>query len=284
MNALTLIQLSDTHIRADGAQVQHGVDTYANLTRVLDRLRAFGGPIDALLLTGDLADAGDPAAYRRLRSAIEPVAAELGAQVLYVMGNHDERRAFGYELLGRAPGSVPARPHDHVLEVNGLRVIALDSTIPGRHDGDLEPGQLDWLADQLRTPAARGTLLAIHHPPLPSSLAAAKVLGLRNTAELAAVLAGTDVRQIISGHHHLTAASTLAGIPAWIGPAVAYRIEGMAPVGRQQAAAGAGYTRIDLIEDTFVLTAIEVPTAAPLYDRDEAAELRRLAALTPEHG
>ncbi|MGX1808389.1 metallophosphoesterase [Nocardia sp. NPDC055321] len=282
MNARTLVQLTDTHIRADDAPVQHGVDTYANLTRVLDRLREYGGPIDAFLLTGDLTDTGDPAAYRRLRAAIEPVAAGFDAEIVYVMGNHDERIGFGAELLGRTTDS--AEPHDSVLEVGGLRVIALDSTIPGRHDGNLEPSQLDWLAHQLSTPAPRGTLLAIHHPPLPSTLAAARVLGLRNTAELAAVLSGTDVRQIISGHHHLTAASTVAGIPAWIGPAVAYRIEGMAPAGRQRATAGCGYTRIDLVEDTVVLTAIEVAATPPLYDRDEAAELRRLAALSPGHG
>lgn len=283
MNDLTLVHLTDTHIQAEGAPIHNGVDSYTNLTRILDRLRAHGGPIDALILSGDLTDTGDPAAYRRLREAIDPVAAELGAKVVYVMGNHDERFAFGAELLGLTPGE-SAHPHDSVTEVDGLRIIALDSTIPGRHDGRLEPGQLQWLAEQLREPAPRGTLLAIHHPPMPSALAAAKVLKLHNVSDLAEVLAGTDVRQIISGHHHLTATGTLAGIPVWIGPAVAYRIDGMAPAGKQQATPGYGFTRIDLLDDSIVLTAIESTPATTLYDRVEVTELERLAALFPSAG
>ncbi|MFB7715868.1 metallophosphoesterase family protein [Nocardia sp. NPDC056100] len=281
MSDLTVIQLSDTHIRPAGEPIPNGVDSYANLTRVLDRLRAAGGRIDALVLSGDLTDSGDAASYRRLREAIEPAAAELGAQIVYVMGNHDERGAFGTELLGL--GLSPDRPHDCVREVAGLRIIALDSTIPGRHDGRLEPSQLQWLADELRTPAPRGTLLAVHHPPLRSALAAARILKLHNTDDLAEVVAGTDVRMIISGHHHLTSAGSLAGIPVWIGPAVAYRIDAMAAAGRQQATDGFGFTRIDIIGDAFVATAVEVTPATQLYDRDEAAELARLAVLTPNH-
>ncbi|MFF2550380.1 metallophosphoesterase [Nocardia sp. NPDC058058] len=281
MSDLTVIQISDTHIRAAGDPIHNGVDSHANLVRVLDRLRAAGGRVDALVLSGDLTDIGDAAAYRRLRETLEPAAAELGAQIVYVMGNHDERGAFGTELLGLTLS--PDRPHDYVREVAGLRVIALDSTIPGRHDGRLEPSQLQWLADELRTPAPRGTLLAVHHPPLRSALAAARILKLHNTDDLADVVAGTDVRMIVSGHHHLTSAGSLAGIPVWIGPAVAYRIDAMAAAGRQQATDGFGFTRIDVIGAAFVATAVEVTAATQLYDRDEAAELARLAVLTPDH-
>ena len=36
-----------------------------------------------------------------------------------------------------------------ILEINGLRIIALDTTIPGYHDGELTPTQLGWLREQL---------------------------------------------------------------------------------------------------------------------------------------
>ncbi|WP_040795508.1 metallophosphoesterase [Nocardia higoensis] len=284
MPEVTIVQLTDTHIRPAGEQPLHGVvDTYANLTHVLQQLRASHRSIDAIVLSGDLADNGAPEAYRRLRDAVEPVAAELNARIVYVMGNHDERVAFGTELL-RSDAALrdPDSTHDQVVDVAGLRIIALDSTTPYQHDGVLRPAQLDWLADQLREPAPHGTLLALHHPPIPSPLPTTEYLRLRTPEQLAEVLRGSDVRLVICGHNHLTAAASLAGIPVWIGPAVAYRLDPLAPAGRQRAFAGFGFSRIDLLGDTLVATAVEATPAGTVYDRPEQDVLDQLAALAAE--
>ncbi|APA99351.1 metallophosphoesterase [Nocardia seriolae] len=282
MSELTLVQLTDTHIRAAGERVLDSVDTHAVLLGVLERLRGGGRRIDALILSGDLTDNGAPEAYRRLRDAVEPAAAELGAQVLLVMGNHDERGAFGVELLGLEPDAPGSR--DRVLEVDGLRVIGLDSTTPGRHDGRLEPEQLAWLGEQLRRPAERGTLLVLHHPPLPSAIPAAEFLKLQDADRLAEVLAGSDVRMILCGHNHMTAAAALAGIPVWVGPALAYRIDAMAPAGRQQAYAGAGFTRLDVLGETVIATAVDAIPVHRIYDKSETEVQERLSALAADAG
>nr|WP_225731448.1 MULTISPECIES: metallophosphoesterase [unclassified Nocardia] len=282
MNDSTVVQLTDTHIRPAGQSV-HGVDTYANLTHVLGQLLAADQPIGALVLSGDLTDDGSPEAYRRLRDAVAPVAAELGAAVLYVMGNHDERCAFAVELLDADPATVRAeQPLDQIIEVGGLRVIALDSTRPGRHEGHLEPTQLTWLADELRRPAPRGTLLVLHHPPVASPLAATEFLRLQRPELLETTVAGTDVRMIVCGHNHLTAGAALAGIPVWLGPALAYRIDPMAPATRHRGLAGFGYSRIDLIGSTVIATAIEATPATAIYDRPMDEVLAQLAALAEE--
>ncbi|MBF6229574.1 metallophosphoesterase [Nocardia abscessus] len=285
MSEVTIVQLTDTHIRPTGERVHGMVDTYANLTHVLQQLRASRQRIDALVLSGDLTDTGSPEAYRRLRGAVEPVAEELGAKTVYVMGNHDERTAFATELLGADPSAVdPDTTHDQVVDVAGLRVIALDSTTPRRHDGRLEEQQLDWLAEQLREPAPRGTLLVLHHPPIPSPVAATEYLRLERPELLAEVLADSDVGLIICGHNHLTGAAALAGIPVWIGPALAYRIDTIAPSGRHRGLIGFGYSRIDLLGSTLVATAIEATPAETLYDRPEQDVLDQLAALAAEAG
>ncbi|MET8423103.1 metallophosphoesterase [Nocardia sp. NPDC004860] len=284
-NILTLVQLTDTHLRPNGERVLGAVDTHAVLLHVLDKLRTGGRRIDALILSGDLADTGAPEAYRRLRAAVEPVAAELGAQVLYVMGNHDERAAFGVELLGHEPGSAAATaPYDQVLEVAGLRVIGLDSTTPGQHHGHLEDNQLDWLAAQLREPAPLGSLLVLHHPPLPSAVPAAEFLKLRNADRLAEVLTGTDVRMILCGHNHMTAASALAGIPVWVGPALAYRIDALSPAGRQYGIAGSGSTRIDVLDTAIIASAVETTPTTRLYDKSDIEVQGRLQTLAPGKG
>ncbi|MEU4646939.1 metallophosphoesterase [Nocardia fluminea] len=277
MSELTIVQITDTHLRPEG-ELLHGVDTAANLTTVLDRLREFGQRVDVLIFSGDLSDNGSPEAYRRLRAAVEPVAAELGAEVVYAMGNHDERTAFGIELLGRDTVD-PDLPHDQCVEIAGVRIIVLDSTTPFEHDGKLEPEQLAWLADELRTPAPHGTVLVVHHPPLRSPLATLDFLRLKDAEQLAEVVAGTDVRMILCGHNHLTGASALAGVPVWIGPATAYRLDAMAPAGRHRGIAGFGYSRIDVMESAVLATAIDAAPAPKVYDRPEAEMLEQIAAI-----
>lgn len=285
MNELTLVQLTDTHLRAAGENVLDTVDTHAALLQVLEKLCTGGRRIDALILSGDLTDDGSPEAYRRLRAAVEPAAAELDAQVLYVMGNHDERSAFGVELLGHDPGTVDIeRPHDQVMDVCGLRVIGLDSTTPRRHDGRLEHEQLAWLRTQLREPAPRGTLLVLHHPPLPSAIPAAEFLKLQDAELLAEVITGTDVRMILCGHNHMTAASVLAGVPVWVGPALAYRIDAMAPVGHQLGVVGSGFTRLDVLDSAIIATAVETTPTTALYDKADTEVQERLSALAAEAG
>ncbi|WP_431955392.1 metallophosphoesterase [Nocardia lijiangensis] len=282
MNAITIVQLTDIHLRPEGELVHGTVDTFAALRRTLDRLVAAGRRVDALVLSGDLADNGAPEAYRRLRAAVTPAADALDAEIVYAMGNHDERVAFAARLLDRTAD--PDTPLDHVVDVRGLRIIALDSTIPGRHHGRLTETQLDGLAAELRTPAPRGTLLVVHHPPIPSPVAGPDLLRLHRPDLLAEALTGSDVRMIVCGHNHSTAAGALAGIPVWIGPALSYRVDPFAPAGRHRGFAGSGFSRIDVTAAGAVATAVETTPAPPVYDRDEQEILDQLAALGAERG
>jgi Icc protein len=223
-----IAHLSDPHLLA-GGRLQYGaVDTEAGLARALARLAAVDPAPQALVLTGDLADKAEPAAYQRLRELVEPAAEAMGATVVWVMGNHDERAPYARGLFG----SDDDGPQDRVHEVDGLRIVALDTSVPGYHHGDLTDGQLDWLADVLATPAPHGTLLAMHHPPLPlPMLRPAELIELREQHRLAAVVEGTDVRGILSGHLHFSTWSTFAGVPVSVASASCYTSD-PAPVER----------------------------------------------------
>ncbi|MEB3370971.1 metallophosphoesterase [Saccharopolyspora mangrovi] len=268
---LTLIQLSDTHILPVG-ELQHGtVDTFTNLEAALATVAASRAEVSALLLTGDLTDDGSPAAYRRLRELVEPAAEELGAHVIYVMGNHDERTAFRNELLAEAATG----PHDAVHWVGGVRIVVLDTTTPGQHDGRLHPGQLDWLRAELEQPAPRGTVLALHHPPLPSAVPPVHLLRLYDADRLGEVVAGTDVRIILSGHNHATGCGVLAGIPVWVSPACANQIDPLVK-GRLRGVPGGGMTRIDVFAESAIATAVPIDVASFVYDHDEAQVVKMI--------
>lgn len=216
-----IAHLSDPHLLSRGGRQYGVIDPEPGLRRALDRLAGLPQPPQALVFTGDLADLGEPAAYERLGELVEPVAAEFGAQVIWVMGNHDERPVYSAALFGDAS----QLPQDRVYDVAGLRVIALDTSVPGWHHGEVTDEQLDWLDDVLATPAPYGTLLAMHHPPVPLPLDGANVaLELDRQDRLAAVLAGTDVRSILAGHLHYSTHSTFVGIPVSVASASCFTV------------------------------------------------------------
>ncbi|MEI5675364.1 MULTISPECIES: phosphodiesterase [Nocardioides] len=217
-----IAHLSDPHLLAEGVRQYGVVDTEQGLRRALERLAHLPVPPQALVFTGDLADKAEPAAYARLREVVEPAAAALGAEVIWTMGNHDERAAYSRGLFDVDPDD-PDACQDRVHEVAGLRIVALDTSVVGYHHGELTDDQLAWLADVLATPAEHGTIVAMHHPPVPTPmLPAAEVIELADQHRLADVLRGTDVRTILAGHLHYSTYSTFAGIPVSVASATCY--------------------------------------------------------------
>ena len=249
-----IAHLSDPHLIGGGGLHYGVIDNVANLRRALDRLAAVRPTPQALVLTGDLADRAEPEAYAMLRSIVEPAAAEMGAIVVWTMGNHDERAPFASDLYDSDDDGFQDRVH----EVDGLRIVALDTSVPGYHHGALRPEQLAWLADVLATPAQHGTLLAMHHPPLPlPMLRAAELIELHDQQLLADVIAGTDVRGILAGHLHLSTWSTFAGVPVSVASASCYTTD-PAPADRFVSGVDAGqaFTMVHTYDDRLVHTLV----------------------------
>ncbi len=221
-----LAHLSDTHLLDGGAPLHGSVDTVAHLRRALDRLIESEYAIDAIIHTGDIADLGELDAYRRVRELVDPVAERLGCPVVWVAGNHDSRGPLRQGLLGAAPTTEPV---DSVVDVRGLRIVAIDTSVPGKGHGELEPAQLDWLRDVLAEPAEHGTIVAMHHPPVPTTVRVLEPFQLRGSEALAEVLAGTDVRAVLSGHLHYSVHGSLSGIPVTVAPATSYTVRVDAP-------------------------------------------------------
>jgi 3',5'-cyclic AMP phosphodiesterase CpdA len=217
-----IAHVSDTHLLAGGAPLYGSVATEEHLAQALAQLERLGTKPEAIVFTGDLADLGEPDAYERLKAIVEPAAERMGATIIWVMGNHDEREPYSSLLFGEEPTDAT---QDRVYDINGLRIISFDTSVPGYHHGAITDAQLDWLADILATPALHGTLIAVHHPPVPTPLLwAMEMLELQDQDRLARVLAGTDVRAILGGHLHYSSHSTFAGIPVSVAAATCYTL------------------------------------------------------------
>jgi 3',5'-cyclic AMP phosphodiesterase CpdA len=277
-----LLHISDTHLRAASTpRLFDALDGAAQLTRALDVIEESGVRPDAVVFTGDLVDLGERGAYADLRALVEPFAERIGARVLWVMGNHDDRAAFRAELLDEA--SDP-RPVDRVDELDGLRVVTLDTSVPGHHYGELRDEQLAWLTHVLATPAPLGTIVAMHHPPVPAVLPLAASVELRDQSRLAAVLRGTDVRAIIAGHLHYSTFSTFAGIPVSVASSTCYAQDLTVPVGGTRPQDGAqAFNLVHVYDDTVVhsVVPVDAPRTLEYIDADEAQRRLRAADVAP---
>ena len=275
----TIIHLSDPHFVAGGARHSGGADSDGNLAHTLATIRRVDRHPSAIVVTGDLTDFGEPDAYRRVRAAIEPVAAELGCPIVWVAGNHDERPALRAELLDE-PAS--EEPITGVWDLDGLRLIALDSSVPGWHHGDIDAAQRDWLAGVLAEPAPHGTLLALHHPPLPAHVPLFDILELQHQDELAEVIRGTDVRGILAGHLHYSCSGMFAGVPVSVASSTCYTMNLGRPAAEVNGMdAAQAFQLVHVRPD--VITHTVVPVAeAPTGDYFSEEWIRRMAALSPE--
>ena len=276
----TIAHLSDTHYLGGRRALYGKVDTDRPLVRALEQLERSGTNPSAIVITGDLADLGEPDAYVRLRDELEPVAERMGSKIIWVMGNHDERGPFSSILFGG--DSDDATPQDRIYDVDGLRIVALDSSVPGYHHGELTDDQLSWLEEVLAIPAAHGTLLALHHPPLPSPIEIMAIIELQQQQKLADVIRGTDVRGILAGHLHYSTNGTFAGIPVSVASATCYTIDTSAP---QDTLLGVdGGQSINLV-NVYVDTVTH--SIVPIGDFTQVAGfsgvfLEKLASMTPD--
>jgi 3',5'-cyclic-AMP phosphodiesterase len=253
MGTHLLVQISDVHLTVSGS-LPPGVRPRDNLLGGLRILEESRIRPDAFVLSGDLADDGDPGCYDDLAGIIGQAARASGASVIWIPGNHDDREAFRRHLLGGA-GSGPVH---QVRWLGGLRIIALDSTVPGEGYGALDEEALGLLKTELATAAPDGTVLALHHPPVPTPLEPMSGLALRDPGRLRDAIAGTDVRIVLAGHNHHEALGALGAVPVWVSPAVAYRADTTSPRVFRPLPGGA-FSRIDLTDESTTVTVIPVP-------------------------
>ncbi|PZU39498.1 MAG: phosphodiesterase [Microbacterium sp.] len=277
--ARTLLHLSDTHLLAGDRRLGDRYDTEDNLRRTLERVESLGVRPDAFVFTGDLTDLGEASAYARLRELVEPVAERLGAPVAWVAGNHDERPEMRRDLLGLEPTEQAITGE---WDLGGLRLIALDSTVPGWHHGDIDDAQLSWLRGRLAQPAPMGTILALHHPPLPSHVPLFGILELRRQDLLAEAIAGSDVRAILAGHLHYSTHGTFAGVPVSVSAATCYTMDiARPPTSINGMDAGQSFHLVHVYEHTITHSVVPV-AGADSGDYFSPEWYERMSAITPE--
>jgi 3',5'-cyclic AMP phosphodiesterase CpdA len=218
---MILAQLTDLHIKAAGQLAYRQVDTSAFLDAALAHLRNQIVQPDIVLFTGDLVDTGGADEYARLRQHLTA----MDVPFFLMPGNHDAREALraafpDHAYLGVGDGKIC-----YTVEPFPLRIVALDSLVPGESGGALGTEQLAWLGDCLAEQPARPTVVAIHHPPFLTGIGHMDAIGLADHAAFADVIAHhPQVERVLSGHIHRSIHTSWAGTIASTAPSTAHQV------------------------------------------------------------
>jgi 3',5'-cyclic AMP phosphodiesterase CpdA len=158
--------------------------------------------------------------YARLRELLAPLA----MPVYLIPGNHDDRghlaRAFDRHRYLPRDGFI-----QYVIEEWPVRLVALDTLIPGESGGRLSAEQVAWLDARLAEAPDRPTVVFMHHPPFRTGMRKMDEMGLDGIDDLAAVIRRhPQVERLVCGHLHRSIVRRFAGTVACTGPATAHQI------------------------------------------------------------
>lgn len=163
-----------------------------------------------MLITGDLADHGEPAEYEAARQML----ASLDIPVHVIPGNHDNAEVMFEVLAGTRYVRAAAEDGSCYYRVDypGLRLLCCDSSVPGCNGGQLGTAQLAWLDSELGRDPDVPTVVALHHHPVPSGIVAMDGMMLADSADLAGVLRShRPLARILCGHLHRPVTTMFAG-------------------------------------------------------------------------
>lgn len=190
--SVRVIQITDCHLLADEAAKVRGWCNQTALNALLVHVRDTYPAIDAVLLTGDLAQDESPATYRRLTQAIQSLNAPL---VCALPGNHDNPQT----MHDNMPGVITTGP----VELHGWRIHLLNSRIPGSNAGRIGTDALAALEYDLSTNPQAPALISVHHPPIGVGAAWLDAMKLADEQSLMQMMARyPHAHTIVCGHIH----------------------------------------------------------------------------------
>lgn len=228
-----LIQISDCHVVSAPKLVSGRLDTRLLLARAVDRISADLekiGPVDGVVVTGDISDDGSIDSYETFLSVMEPI----GVPVFLIPGNHDKRESM-FEVFG-APVQGQSEKFQWVRRFDDMQLIGLDTVVPKSGGGAIDAVTLDFLSETLSESPEVPTLIALHHPPFNSGVGFMDAIGLRGFDELREALGQSRAEiRLICGHLHMLVAASLGQHIAISSPATCSSFDtdyrDVAPVG-----------------------------------------------------
>lgn len=216
---MLIAQVSDSHIEAPGVIVQGIYDAHASFVRTLEQVTAIQPRPDFLIHTGDATHHGNIDVHRDLRARMDAT----GIPYAVMAGNHDEMAPLR-EAFADKPWMPKGQFLHYVIELPPVRIICLDTTIPGKVEGTLCPERMAWLEARLTEAPNAPTMIAMHHPAFRIGRAISDARPFGSAKEFAALVSRyPNVSLITAGHVHCTLQARIGNAVALAVPSTAFQ-------------------------------------------------------------
>ena len=218
---MLIAQITDPHIKAKGKLAYKKVDTENNLRRCVSHVQSLVPKPDVVLVTGDLTDFGREDEYALFRELMTP----LGIPFYVIPGNHDTRDGMRQAFTDHDYLPSEGDYLQYVVEDYVVRLIGLDTTVPGKPEGNLCAERLAWLDGALKQEPLKPTVLFMHHPPIETGIEHMDVQNCQNAEALGDLLENhKQVIQLLCGHVHRPIYTQWRGITVTIAPSSSHYV------------------------------------------------------------
>ena len=218
---MLIAQITDLHVRPEGTLAYGRVDTNAMLRACVQSLLALPRRPDVVIASGDLTDCG----LDEEMSILETILSDLPMPVYLVPGNHDRREtlraiAARHTYLGACGDFL-----HYTVDDFPVKLIAVDSVVPGATHGELCESRLAWLEARLEERREAPVIVFMHHPPFPVGVGWLDAQNCLNGARMAEIVQRyPNVERVLAGHHHRSVQVRWAGTIGSIAPSPAHQI------------------------------------------------------------
>ena len=195
---MKFVQVSDIHLGAPGEFIM-GCSPTERLNACFKDINSWHSDAEFCVITGDLTEFAEPAAYRHLKKIIKafPLPCYL------MLGNHDDRKVFQSIFVDYWQDKNGYVQYSHRTK-NGI-FLFLDTTKEGSdvHEGQMCNLRLDWLKEALISAADQPTYIFMHHPPFDIGVHYVDKIKLVESEGFGETLKyGQNIKHVFFGHVH----------------------------------------------------------------------------------
>lgn len=215
---MLIVQITDTHLVPEG---QHWfgdskTQTDKRLNRVIAYINQMNPLPDLVVLTGDATDEGSLESYAHLKKQLSC----LKTPIYLIPGNHDHRenmkRVFNHQR------GMQANFINYTVELDPVRLIFLDTHVPGQSYGTLCKDRLEWLEKTLAKSHDHPSLIFMHHPPAKTGTKIFdEILCKTSSAFEELVRNQKNLLGLFTGHYHHFCLTTFGNKTCFMAPSVA---------------------------------------------------------------
>ena len=245
---LRIAQITDCHLQADPLTPYKGVDADAHLDQCLEWLQQ-RGPINLLMLTGDLSHFGSEAAYIRLNNKVS----KLPYPCIWLLGNHDNSQVMTH-VSGQAVEKL------RVLDYEHWRLVVLNTTEcpDGKGGGSLSADQMKEFDEVLKSDLETPICVFMHHNAVPVNSLWQDHIMLGNAAQFNALIAANaHVKAVVCGHVHQSFDKVVGKVQFLASPSSAVQFSTKQDKFKVQVELGPGLRLLTLLPDSQISTTVQ---------------------------